>query len=82
MRLRVLIQLDLFHEAHKIIQMILDGQKLPSIQVAGRYQTSHSDSIPSKFKVKYFLNLNILSHYLIFSHNILIILKILHQITI
>ncbi|CAF2036857.1 unnamed protein product [Rotaria magnacalcarata] len=55
-RLRVLIQLDLFHEAHRIIQMLLDGQKLPSTHVSGRYQTSNADSIPLKLKPQYFDN--------------------------
>ena len=51
MRLRALIQLDLFHEAHKIIQMLLDGQKLPNKHFAGHYQSSTTDTVSLKFKV-------------------------------
>ncbi|CAF4177135.1 unnamed protein product [Rotaria sp. Silwood2] len=55
-RLRALIQLDLFHEAHIIIQILLDGQKLPSTQLAGRYRSSNAESSSSKFKPQYFDN--------------------------
>ncbi len=51
-RLRALIQLDLFHEAHRVVQMLLDGQKLPSTQLAGHYRTSITDASSSKLKVK------------------------------
>ena len=50
-RLRALIQLDLFHEAHVIIQMLLDGQKLPSVQIPGHYRANFADPISSKIKV-------------------------------
>ena len=52
-RLRTLIQLDLFHEAHRVIQMLLDGQKLPSTQLPGHYRTSITDASSSKLKVKH-----------------------------
>ncbi|CAF3362886.1 unnamed protein product [Rotaria sp. Silwood1] len=55
-RLRALIQLDLFHEAHIVIQILLDGQKLPSTQLAGHYRSSNADSSSSKFKPQYFDN--------------------------
>ncbi len=55
-RLRALIQLDLFHEAHRIIQMLLDAQKLPSTQLAGHYRSIISDANSLKFKVKTFFN--------------------------
>jgi hypothetical protein len=53
-RLRALIQLDLFHEAHRIIQILIDGQRLPSTHLAGHYRASVADSISSKYKVEHF----------------------------
>jgi len=52
LRLRALIQLDLFHEAHRLIQILIDGQKLPSAHLAGHFRSSVADSMSSKFKVK------------------------------
>jgi len=50
-RLRALIQLDLYHEAHRIIQIILDGQKLPIVQLPGCFRPTTADTNSSKFKV-------------------------------
>ncbi|CAF0864674.1 unnamed protein product [Adineta ricciae] len=57
LRLRALIQLNLFHEAHQIIHILIDGHKLPHTQLPGHYRLSISEANPSKhYKPKYFDN--------------------------
>ena len=55
MRLRALIQLDLFHEAHIIVQLLLDGDKLPSTKLTGQYRPNLIEPNPSKSKVAHAL---------------------------
>lgn len=64
-RIRALIQLDLFHQAHVLIQMLLDGQKLPSIQVPNHYRAHFIDPATAKTRmIQYFDNSkSILSDY-------------------
>ena len=52
LRLRALIQLDLFHEAHVIIQLLLTGDKLPSTQLTGQYRPNLIEPNASKSKVE------------------------------
>ncbi|CAF0806977.1 unnamed protein product [Adineta steineri] len=66
LRLRALIQLNLFHEAHQIINILIDGQKLPGTQLPGQYRLSIADMNSSKYKPKYFDN----SKSIISNHNI------------
>lgn len=54
LRLRALIYLDRYHEAHRIIQMLLDGQKLPSSHIAAHYRPTITDTSSSKVKVRIF----------------------------
>ena len=67
LRLRALIQLDLFNQAHRVIHILLDGQKLPTTQLFGQYRSNVIDTSSSKFKVKqkqYSSQLVIINHYL------------------